>query len=209
MEKKKTNPLKIVLATHRASYMHIKTPSQFEDGEPKYDATFLIPKDHPDVERIEAVIEKCYKENKESKFGGLPLTSKKLWNPLRDGDDWLEEHPEAKEYEGMYFLKAASKNQPTVYDRNKEEIIDLDEEVYSGAFFRGVIVCYPFAKKGNKGFGFFLNSLMKMKDGERLGGFAADPDDYDNGEDDEDIDEKPKRRASRRRDDDEDEAPKA
>lgn len=172
------NPLKIVTGTHRVSYVHVKEPSAFEEGgEKKYDCTFLIQKDHPDVQKIKSAIKAAYDANKESLFKGTPLTSKNLWNPLRDGDEWLEEHPEAAEYEGCYFVKAGSKTQPVVFGTDKQEILDLDE-VYSGCYCRGVIVCYPFNNK-SKGFGFYLNSLMKMKDGERLGGFEVSADDYD------------------------------
>ena len=176
------NPLKIVTGTHRVSYVHVKEPSRFEDDvEKKYDCTFLIPKDHPDVRKIEAAIKAAYDANKESLFKGLPRTSPKLWNPLRDGDEWLEDHPEAVEYEDHYFIKASSKSQPAVFDTDKQDILDLDE-VYSGCYCRGVIVCYPFNNKA-KGFGFYLNSLMKMDDGERLGGFEVNVDDYDEEED--------------------------
>ena len=171
------NPLKVVLGKHRVSYVHIKEPVAFEDSDPKYDTTFLIPKDSPDVPKIKAAIKAAYDANKESLFKGLPLTSPKLWSPLRDGDEWLEEHPDAVEYEGVYFLKAASKSQPKAFDADKQEILDLDE-IYSGSYCRGVIVCYPFNNK-SKGFGFYLNSVMKIEDGERLGGFEASADDYD------------------------------
>lgn len=180
--KKEKNPLKVVTGTHRVSYVHIKEPSAFEDGgEKKYDCTFLIPKDHPDVDKIKAAIKAAYTANKESLFKGLPMTSPKFWNPLRDGDEWLEEHPEAVEYEDHYFIKAASKNQPAIFDVDKQDIIDLDE-VYSGCYCRGVIVAYAFNNK-SKGVAFFLNSLMKTDDGERLGGFEASADDYDDEDD--------------------------
>lgn len=176
------NPLKVVLGKHRLSYVHIKTPTSFEDGkDPKYDATFLIPKDHPDVAKIEAAIKASYNANKESVFQGSPLTSPKMWNPLRDGDEYLEERPDATEYAGMFYIKASSKSQPAVYDADKQELFDLDE-VYSGCYARGVIVCYPFNNK-SKGHGFYLNSVMKMADGERLGGHTASVDDYEDEDD--------------------------
>ena len=186
-DKEKKDPFKVVLKnTHRVSYVHVKEPSSFEeDGDKKYDVTFLIKKDSTDVDKIKAAIKAAYVANKESLFKGLPLSSPKLWNPLRDGDEWLEDHPEAVEYEDCYFLKAASRIQPKVYDTDKQEIIDLDE-VYSGCYCRGVIRCYPFNNK-SKGFGFYLNSLMKMEEGERLGGFEADPDDYDEDDEDDDM----------------------
>lgn len=182
MAKGTNNPFKLVLGKHRITYAHIKEPAKFKDddgkeGEAKYDVTFLIPKNHPDVQRIKDVVKAVYTANKESLFKGLPMTSKNFWNPLRDGEEWLEGHPEATEYEGMYFLKASSKSQPAVFDADKQEIIDLDE-VYSGCYCRGVIAGWGFNKK-SKGVSFFLNSLMKIEDGERLGGFTANVDDYD------------------------------
>jgi hypothetical protein len=178
------NPLKLVTGTHRASYLHVDTPAVF-DGEDmgKYSVTLLIKKDHPDVAKIKGLIRKAYDANKESMFKGIPLNSKNLHNPLRDGDDWLEEHPGATEYEGCYFVKASTTRQPKVFGRDKQEILDL-EEVYSGCYCRAVIVCFPFNTKA-KGFSFYLNSLMKMEDGERLGGFEANPDEY--GDEDDDL----------------------
>lgn len=181
------DPLKVVLGKHRVTYVHVKEPTAFkddkggDDGSKFYDVTFLIPKDHPDVAKIKAAIKAAYTAEKESKFKGLPLTSPKLWNPLRDGNEWLEEHPDATEYEDMYFIKAKSKSQPAVFDADKQDILDLDE-VYSGCYCRGVIKCSAFNNK-SKGFGFYLNSLMKIEDGERLGGFAASADDYDDDDD--------------------------
>lgn len=189
---KEKSPYQLTLGTHRVSYVHIKEPAVYKDkdgttSEPSYDITFLIPKDHPDVDRINQVIKALYAANKESLFKGVPITSTKMWNPLRDGAEWLEENPGALEYEGMYFLKAKSKSQPRVFDSDKQDIIDLDE-VYSGSYCRAVIVGNAFNKM-SKGFGFYVNSVMKIKDGERLGGYAANPDDYDNDEDTTDLED--------------------
>ena len=190
MKKTKTsdreqNPGKIVLSTHRVSYVHLDKPQAFDDGgEAKYSVTFLIPKKHPDVERVKGLINDIYKANKESVFNKVSLTSPNFHNPLRDGDEYLDEHPDNLECRGCYFVKAASKSQPAVYGSDKQEILDLDE-VYSGCYCRGVIVGWPFNNKA-KGISFFLNSVMFIKDGERLGGFESDPDDYDESDETDD-----------------------
>lgn len=176
------DPLRVVLGTCRVSYVHIKEPTAFEDdGDKKYDITFLIPKDSDDVAKVEAAIKAAYDSNKESMFKGVPLTSPKMWNPLRDGDDYADEKEaegqNADAYRGCYFLKASSKSQPKVFYSDKQEMIDLDE-LYSGCYCRGAIKCNPFNNKA-KGFSFYVNSVMKMDDGEPLGGFAASADDYD------------------------------
>ena len=181
------NPLRLVLGKHRVTYVHVKEPKAFdEDSTPKYSATILIPYEHPDVAKIQAAIKAAYDANSQSLFKGMPMTSPKFWNPLRDGAEWLEEHPEATEYEGHYFIKAASKSQPAVFDQDGQDVIDLDELAYSGAYMRSVIQAYPFNNK-SKGVGFFLNSLKFMEHGERLSGFTASADEYE----DDDYNETP------------------
>lgn len=192
MADKVKDPFRVILSTHRVTFVHIKQPAAFKDVDGNdgasasfYDCTFLIPYGHPDIDKIKKVIASAYAANKESVFKGMPLSSPKMWNPLRDGAEWLEEHPEATEYEGHMFLKAKSKSQPAVFDEDGQDLIDLDE-VYSGAYCRADIKVYSFNKK-SKGHGFWLNSLKKMKDGEPLGGFRASADDYDDEEDNSDI----------------------
>ena len=171
---------KIVLGTHRVSYLHLSEPTAFagdENSKPRYDCTFLIPYNHPDVARIQAAIHELATAEANGILKGVSIQSPKFWNPLRDGAEWLAEHPEAVEYSGCYFIKASSTSQPKAFYSDKQEIIDLSE-VYSGCYCRGVIAPFAFNNK-SKGIGFFLNSVMKMQDGERLGGFTANPDDYD------------------------------
>lgn len=196
MEKEKKNPFKIVLSSHRVSYVTLKEPKAFEEGkDAKYSVTFLIPKDHPDVARINAVSKALYAANKESLFKGLPFTSPKLNNPLRDGDEYADEKEaegqDGEAYRGHYYLKASSKSQPKAFDIDKQDILDLDE-VYSGCYCRGVLNGWAYHNKDYKtrGFSFFLESVMKTKEGERLGsgGFAS-VDDYDEVEDDTDEDD--------------------
>jgi hypothetical protein len=180
----KQNPFKFVLRdTHRATFLWVKTPAVFKnedgtDGDAKYSCTFLIDPNSIDIQQYDDVIKALYNEAKESKFKGLPITSNKLWKPLRDGADWLEEHPEAVEFENMMFLKASTKSQPSVFDQDGNEMIDLSE-IKSGDYVRASLTGYTFNKAGNRGFGFFLNSIKLIESGEALGGSIATHDDYD------------------------------
>lgn len=179
MSKQQANPLRLVLGKHRVTYVSVKEPRAFEDGQdPKYSATILIPYEHPDVARIQAAIKFAYDQEAQGKFKGTPITSPKFWNPLRDGSEWLEEHPEAAEYEGHYFIKASSKSQPAVFDEQGQDVIDLDDMAYSGAYMRSVIQGFAFNNK-SKGVAFFLNSLKFMEHGERLSGVSATADEYE------------------------------
>lgn len=174
------NPLSLVLGSHRMSYVHIKQPSAFKDQAPKYSVTFIIPKNHPDVARIRAVIATCYDMVGKAKFGGTPATSPKLFNPLRDGDELFAEDPEKNApYEGCYYLKATNGNQPRAFDEDGQEVLDLDEKIYSGAWARTEITCWAFNNE-SKGYGFWLESVKFVKHDEKLGGRTeATADAYD------------------------------
>lgn len=54
---------KIMLRNVRLSYEHIFTPSSFDDTqEPKYSATFIIPKDHADVAALKKALVDAFEE---------------------------------------------------------------------------------------------------------------------------------------------------
>lgn len=204
MAKKEKDPAKVVLSTHRVSYVHLKEPSSFKNSDKKdYSVEFLIPVDHPDVKRIEDAIKYTYESNKESVFKGAKMSGKNFHYPLVDGEDILDERPEREEVEGMYVIKAKSSRQPVVYDADGSELYDLDD-VYGGCYCRGVIVFRPFShESGKKGVSCYLNSVKFMEEGEPFGGFSASHDDY---EDDEPAPRRGGRKAPAR--DEEDEAPK-
>lgn len=177
---KERNPLSLVLGAHTMSYVHMKTPSVFKDQAPKYSVTVLIKKNHPDVARIKAHKTVIYNEVGKAKFGGTPITSPKLFDPLRDGDELFAEDPEKyAAYEGCYYLKATNGNQPRAFDEDGQEIIDLDEKIYSGAVMRCEITGWAYNNE-SKGFGYWLESVKFVEHGEKLGGRTeATADAYD------------------------------
>lgn len=107
-----------------------------------------------------------------------PLST--LKTPLRDGD---AERPDDPAYANSYFVNANSITAPGVVDADRQPIIDTSE-VYSGVYGRASINFYAYATKTAKGISCGLNNLMKVKDGDPLGGHSRAEDDFADLEDD-------------------------
>lgn len=111
---------------------------------------------------------------------------------IKVGDEKLNAENEIMEgYEGMFFLtaKTGEKFPPRLFLPNGSEATDRD--LYGGCYVRAQIVASAYAMGPNKGVTFYLNQLMKVKDGERFGGLVEDVFDADNdwSEDDDGDDE--------------------
>ena len=173
---------KVVTGKVRFSYANVWTPTSIEEGgTKKYNVSIMIPKtDTATVDKIKAAVDAACADFKSKNNGKLPKNYKL---PLRDGD---EEREDDENYAGHYFVNASSLKQPLILDKDKDEILDKDE-FYSGCYGRAVINFYAFDKAGNKGVAAGLNSLMKLKDGEPLGGSAASADDYEDDFEDDDL----------------------
>lgn len=167
-------PEKIVLKNVRLSYEHIFRPDAIAEGsEPKYSASWIIPKDHPQIPSIKAALVKVLDEKfpgKRKPGGPWPA---KLHNPLKDGDEMADTNPE---YAGCYVLKSSSKNRPKVYDRRKNPITAEDEIIYSGCICNTSLTVASFDAQANKGVTVYLNGVQFVEDGERLSGYDASND---------------------------------
>lgn len=169
----KEAPTKVITGVARLSYPHIWEPSAIEEGqEKKYSCALIIPKsDVKTIEAIKTAVEAAKQAGKE-KFGGKIPTTLKL--PLRDGD---VERPEDEVYAGCYFINANAKTKPGIVDKNASPILDQDE-VYAGCFVRASLTFYAFNTSGNKGIACGLNHIMKVKDGDPLGGRTTAENDF-------------------------------
>jgi len=170
---------KVVTGKVRFSYLHVWEPSAVEEGqEKKYSVSLIIQKSDKDtVNKIKKAIEAA-KEAGKAKFGGKIPPTLKL--PLRDGDI---DRPDDENYAGCYFINANCKTKPGVVDKNLNPIMDQDE-LYSGCYGRASITFYAFNTSGNKGIACGLNNLMKLSDGESLGGRSTADADFGGLEDD-------------------------
>lgn len=188
---------KVITGKVRFSYAHVHEAHAVEEGQTKkYSVSLLIPKsDTVTVSKIQEAIKSALEAGK-AKFGGKIPTNYK--NPLRDGDT---EREDDENYEGHFFVNANSAKKPGIVDatRSKEimseadyqarirgkseaEITAIDEkrspeEFYSGCFGKASVNFYAFNVSGNKGIACGLNNLMKLEDGENLGGSGASAED--------------------------------
>ena len=173
----------------RFSYCNLFTPRAAQEGaQAKYSVTLLIPKsDKATVAKIKAAIEAA-KANYLAKNSGKKLPAN-LKSTLHDGDG---ERPNGgdfgEECKGCYVMTVSSNNQPVIVDANKVPITD-EHELYSGCYGRAIINFYVYDTQGNKGISAGLNGIMKLYDGEPLGGGVVTDSDWDDGWEDEDGDD--------------------
>lgn len=164
---------KVITGKARFSYVHVWEPAAIsEGGEKKYSVSLIIPKsDTKTVDAIKAAIQNALKAGM-GKFGGkIPAVYK---NPLRDGD---AERPDDEAYKDAYFVNANCKTKPGVVNAMRKPIVDEDE-LYSGCYGYASITFYAFNTNGNKGIACGLNNLMKIADGEPLGGRSTAESDF-------------------------------
>lgn len=181
--------IKVMLRNVRLSYEHIFTPTAFEEGQPaKFSATFIIPKDHPDLPALKRAMFDAGK-------GGFDAFSESKGWPkgytcsLKDADKDTDSNGELladknPAYKGCYILEANSTKRPLVIGRRKEAITEEDGVIYSGCYVNASLAAsdYTFGKV-KKGVKCYLNGVQFVKDGERFGADAsADFDELDGGE---------------------------
>lgn len=163
---------KVITGRVRFSYANVFVPTG--DGEDKkYSVSLIIPKeDKLTIKNIKEAIKNAYEIGKEKTFKGKNI--KDIFAILHDGD---EERPDDSIYENSYYINASARTKPGIVDKRKRPIEDTTE-FYSGCYGLASINLYPYNTNGNKGIACGLNNLMKLEDGESLGGRASAEDDF-------------------------------
>lgn len=168
--------MKVITGKVRFSYANVWEPKSINGSKPKYSISLLIPKsDKKTIDSIKQAIENAKKGGLSILGGKIPANLK---TPLRDGD---LERPDDEVYMGCYFINANSVNKPGILDKYKNPI-ENPEDFYSGCYGYASINFYAFNTNGNKGIACGLNNLMKIEDGEVLGGKASAEMDFESVE---------------------------
>ena len=136
-------------------------------GDPKYQAVLILTPESLEVYKKEML--SCMSENFKS---GQEKKPSFRW-PLRKCDDSAHYQGDPR-FAGRMFvnLKSDEKNKPKILNQQREEIID-PSVIYSGCEVATVANVYHYDNKFGAGMGTGFNVLMKVSDGERLGGGSA------------------------------------
>ena len=181
------NATQITTGKVRLSYCNLFTPRESQDGSPaKYSVTCLIRKDdkltyQKIMKAKDAACAAFLQRNPGKKLPPqLPMT-------LHDGDGVRENGEEfGPECKGCWVMTVSSRQQPVIVDANKLPITD-PRELYSGCYGRVILNFYVYDYMGKRGVSAGLNGVMKLHDGEPLGGAVVTDADWD--DDWEDIDD--------------------
>lgn len=185
---------KIMLRNVRLSFAHIFTPSKFDENQDaKYSATFIVPKDHPDLSAVKKAMFEAGQESFPSDFSGGSWP-RGFTCSLKDADkdtnsmgEILAEKNPA--YKGCYILEANSTRRPVALDRRKAAVTEDDDIIYSGCYVNASLAAagYTYGKV-KKGVKCYLNGVQFVKDGERFGMDASNDFDALDGDDDDFMD---------------------
>lgn len=163
-------------------------------GDPKYNAIILVPK--TDAEKVAQVMEAYNAAFAELQNAGFKGKTPKGINPknncLEDGDAYADEHDGAESFRGYFRLKVASKNfRPIVTDLKKRIITNgvpvpgltdvermSDEELQDGDYIFANISFWVYCNTAAQGIGCNVHAIMRVKEGERIGGASQNVDDY-------------------------------
>lgn len=165
--------VRIVTPVFRVSYANVWQPKAFEEGkEAKYSLSMIFNKDETKPEEIKA-IQDAIKQAIAEKWGAdQSKWPRNLKMPLRDADKDDRTNPSDskfdKNYVNSYTMNAGSKTQPGIVDDKVQPILD-QSEFYSGCYARASVTFSAYDNIA-KGVGCYLGNLMKVRDGEPLGG---------------------------------------
>lgn len=189
--------VKCLVGEAQMNFVRVFEPdTKMDPNHPRYSVVLSFPKTNKKLyKEIQAAIDSCVEKAKTSVFGGT-LPKKFSIIEIQDGEDWDEKY----HLEDQWVLKASSTFQPEVVKKStvmgKTQLVPItdEDEFYSGCFGYASVTFFAFNRDANKGVTCALNSLLKSRDGEKLGGsgsaaadFADVIDDIEDPFEDEDL----------------------
>lgn len=171
-----------------------KLPVKGAEGDPKYNAIILIPKDdHAKVSQVQEQFAEAFKELQSKGYKGKTV---KALNPknvcLVDGDELADAQDGKEQFRGFLMLKVASKNfRPIVADMQKRIIINgvplanvpvenlSPEELADGDYIFANVSFWTYNNAAAQGIGANVHAIVRAAEGDmHFGGSSANVGDY-------------------------------
>lgn len=179
--------MKVILKNARLAFPQLFTAKAVDDkGDPRFSASFIIEKTHPQVAELVAAMQKVAND----KWGAKGADT---YKQLKAGDKLALHNGDTKSnyagFEGNLFVSAANKVRPAVRAADgRTTLTAADGKPYGGCYVNAVIEVWA----QDNGFGKRINaSLMGVqfvRDGEPFsGGGVASDDDFEAVEGAEDV----------------------
>lgn len=168
------------------------------EGNPKYNAIILVPKsDTAKIAQVNEHYMECFADLQKAGYKGkTPATLNPKNNCWVDGDAYADEQDGRDQFRGYMLLKVASRNfRPVVTDIQKRVILNgvpmpgldveniSDEELGSGDYVFVNVSFWSYKNTAATGIGCNIHAVMRVAEGERIGGMSTNVDDYIKTED--------------------------
>ena len=170
--------LKVNLNNVRLTFPQLFDAKQVNgQGDPKFSAAFLIPRDHPQIGAVKEAI----KAAADAKWGAKAL---EVLKALQASDKLALHDGDAKSdydgYAGNFFVNASNKIRPLVIGQQREPLTAADGKPYSGCYVTAIVEVWGQDNNFGRRVNASLLGVQFVKDGERLaGGGVASQDDFE------------------------------
>lgn len=167
----------MILKNVRVNWLNVLKPHKNLSGDDIFDLQIIIDKnDTKNLETIKAAMESVLEDAKE-KNGAKAIAGVKF--QMKDGDSETDNAKGAEYLKGCYFFTAKNKKQPTclkaVRVGNKIEKKEATEaDFYSGMYAVLEVSPYFYNTPAKRGITNYINTVIKTRDGERLGKARAE-----------------------------------
>lgn len=172
----KENLGEVRLKNVRLSFANLFEPQQGimdeatgKRGEPKYNCSFLIPKDTADGKAIMAALKKASAEVKEAKWGKNQPNLKPEKLCVRDGD--LEAYDG---YAGHFYVSSSNSRQPVLVDRDRSPLQKESGKLYSGCYVNAIVRIWAQDNQYGKRVNASLEAVQFLRHGEAFGAKPVD-----------------------------------
>lgn len=163
----------VTLKNVRLSFPHLFEPQASDNGDPKYNATFIIEPGSANAKALAAAVDAVAKEKWKDKAEGI------LGVLAKADKICYRKHPKTNGsgdvyagFEDMHFVSASDKARPTVVDRDKTPLTAADGKPYGGCYVNVVLDVWAQDNAYGKRVNANLKAVQFTRDGDAFGGSA-------------------------------------